>query len=88
MLGSAVVRAPCAYPRMDTGHRARLAVVERWLDRFGNLQTIGRGGMYRYHNTDHVIETAMACVDRVCGGAADPRQVNTELCYHEEKRTA
>ncbi|MCA8952722.1 MAG: FAD-dependent oxidoreductase [Planctomycetes bacterium] len=88
VLGSAVVRAPAAYPRMDTGHRGRLETIERYLDGFANLQVIGRGGMYRYHNTDHVIETAMACVDRLTGGAADPRAVNTELAYHEEKRTA
>ncbi|MCA8949499.1 MAG: FAD-dependent oxidoreductase, partial [Planctomycetes bacterium] len=88
VLGTKVVRAAAAYPRMDTGHRDRLAVIEAWLDRLDNLQAVGRSGMYRYHNTDHVIETAFACVDRLSGGAADPRSVNTELSYHEEKRTA
>lgn len=88
VLGSKVVRVPAAYPRMDTGHKARLAVVERWLDRFANVQAIGRGGMFRYHNTDHVIETAMAAVDRLGGGTADPRVVNTELLYHEETKPA
>lgn len=85
VLGHAVVRAPFAYPRMDTDHKRHLQTIEGWLDQFANLQVVGRTGMFRYHNTDHVIETAFAAVSRILGGDADPRAVNTELVYHEEK---
>lgn len=88
VIGSKVVRVAAAYPRMDKGHKRRLAIIEGWLEALANLQVIGRGGMFRYHNTDHVIETAFAAVDRLRGGAADPRCINTELTYHEETRIA
>lgn len=88
VLGSAVVRASRAYPRMDVDHKRHVGVIEAFLDRFANVQSIGRGGLYRYHNTDHVIETGLAAAANVLGGAADVRAINTELTYHEERTTA
>ena len=88
VLGSCVVRAARAYPRMDVGHKERLAVIERWLDRFGNLQVVGRSGMFRYHNTDHVIEAGLGAAANVLGGTVDLRAVNAELAYHESRRIA
>ena len=85
VLGTRVVRAPRAYPRMDVEHKPLLRTLERYLDGFENLQLIGRGGMFRYHNTDHVIETAFAAVANVLGGREDVRAVNSELLYHEER---
>jgi protoporphyrinogen oxidase len=88
VLGACVVRAPAAYPRMSVDHKRPLQVIEGYLDGFANLQTVGRGGLYRYHNTDHVIETAFAAATNILGGRADVRAVNSELVYHEERRTA
>lgn len=88
VIDCAVVRAAAAYPCMDTEHTEKLRVVEEYLDRFVNLQVIGRGGMFRYHNTDHVIETAFAAAGNILGEAADIRAINTELTYHEERRPA
>jgi protoporphyrinogen oxidase len=88
VLGSCVVRAARAYPRMDVGHKERLAVIESWLDGFGNLQVVGRSGMFRYHNTDHVIEAGLGAAANVLGGTVDLRAVNSELTYHESRRSA
>src|SRR5262249_6872875 len=65
VLGATVTRVPRAYPRMDVEHKRHLQVIESWLDGFPNLQTVGRAGLYRYHNTDHVIETAFAAVENL-----------------------
>jgi protoporphyrinogen oxidase len=85
VIGSCVVRAPRAYPRMDVGHGEPLRVIEAWLDTIENLHPIGRAGLYRYHNTDHVIETAFAAAETILGRRRDVRAVNSELAYHEAR---
>lgn len=88
VVGSAVVRAPGAYPRMDVDHHRHVAAVDAWLSGLRNLQAIGRAGLYRYHNTDHVIETGLAAASNLLGGSVDVRAINSELAYHEEKASA
>lgn len=89
VLGARVIRVPHAYPRMDVTHKQHVAKLTAYLDRFENLQVVGRAGMYRYHNTDHVIETGLAAAARLLGDhTVDPWTVNTELTYHERKQNA
>lgn len=86
VLDTCVIRARHAYPRMDIDHLGHLRKIERWFARFANLQLVGRGGMFRYHNTDHAIETGLAAAARILGDStADPRAVNVELAYHEKE---
>ena len=78
-----VVRMPKAYPVYDTGFRERLHVVRAFLDRFTNLQVIGRNGMHKYNNQDHSMLTAMLAVKNIHGAQYDLWQVNEEQHYHE-----
>lgn len=79
-----VVRVPKAYPVYDSDYFAALQVIRQFLDRFKNLQMVGRNGMHRYNNQDHSMLTAMLAVENVLGANHDLWQVNDEQEYHEE----
>lgn len=51
-----VVRLRKAYPLYADDYLERLAVVMSYLDRFENLQTAGRNGLFRYTSGDYYIE--------------------------------
>ncbi|MCC7519971.1 MAG: NAD(P)/FAD-dependent oxidoreductase [Verrucomicrobiae bacterium] len=82
----AVVRMPKAYPVYDEGYREALAAVRRYLERFGNLQLVGRNGLHRYNNQDHSMLTAMLAIRNLRGERHDLWEVNAEQEYHEEGR--
>jgi protoporphyrinogen oxidase len=44
------------YPVYDAGYKARLGVIQSWLDQIENLVYIGRPGRFRYTNQDHSLE--------------------------------
>ena len=50
-----VVRIPAAYPLFEVGYQERSQVLCDYLERFENLQVAGRGGLFRYYNTDQAI---------------------------------
>ncbi len=79
-----VYRVPKAYPVYDTGYAGALDVLRVYLERFQNLQTIGRNGLFRYNNMDHSMLTAMVAVDRLGdGGSGNVWSINDEQTYHE-----
>jgi hypothetical protein len=82
-----VVRVPKAYPVYDSAYKQHLTVLRNYVDRFENVQTIGRNGLHRYNNQDHAMLTGMLAVRNV---AFDERHdlwsVNTDQEYHEEVR--
>lgn len=55
--GGLVFRQTKAYPVYNLSYKQHLAVIQRYLDPFGNLRTIGRSGTYRYNNMDHSMIT-------------------------------
>jgi len=79
-----VIREPKAYPVYDREYSGALSEIRGWLDRFSNLQVIGRNGMHRYNNQDHSMLTAMLAVRNIMGEAHDLWDVNVERSYHEE----
>jgi len=79
-----VVRQEYAYPVYDEGFRANVAAIRGYLERFDNLQTIGRSGMHRYNNQDHSMLTGQLAAANVLGGRHDVWQVNTEGSYAED----
>ena len=81
-----VLRMPKAYPVYDEGYRVALETVRRYLERFGNLQLVGRNGLHRYNNQDHSMLTAMLAVRNLLGEKHDLWTVNAEQEYHEEGR--
>jgi protoporphyrinogen oxidase len=48
-------RSAYAYPVYRTGYQSHLQTVRAYLERFSNLQCIGRSGQYQYNNMDHSI---------------------------------
>jgi protoporphyrinogen oxidase len=84
--GGVVVRMPKAYPVYNDGFSQALEVVKSYLERFENLQTVGRNGMHRYNNQDHSMLTAILAVRNLFDERHDLWGVNAEEDYHEELR--
>ncbi|WP_243714058.1 NAD(P)/FAD-dependent oxidoreductase [Nostoc sp. 106C] len=79
-----VLRQAKAYPVYDRDYRQHLQVIQKFLARFDNMQTIGRNGMHRYNNQDHSMLTGMLAVRNLLGEKHNLWEVNTERSYYEE----
>jgi protoporphyrinogen oxidase len=80
-----VFRVPKSYPIYDSDYRDHLAVVRKFVESIGNLQTVGRNGLHRYNNQDHAMLTGILAVrNLVLGERNDLWSVNTDQEYHEE----
>jgi len=84
ILDGTVIRMKKAYPVYDDGYEDALATVRTYVDRFDNLQLVGRNGMHKYNNQDHSMVTAMLAVRNLFGEAHDLWAINAEDEYHEE----
>ncbi len=79
-----VVRSAKAYPVIEIGYEAHIAVIKRWLESFENLLPIGRSGMFKYNNQDHAMYTGILAARTALGlGKFDPWLVNIDAEYHE-----
>ena len=79
-----VVRRPNVYPVYSLEYQRHLATVRGYLEGFSNLQTLGRGGLFRYDNSDHALLTGMYAARNFLGkGPYDIWQVNTDGEYLE-----
>ena len=79
-------RVPKAYPMYDMDYGDRIVEIRGWLDGIENLQQVGRNGLHRYNNSDHLMLTAMRAVDNLVKGTEhDLWAVNAESAYHEEE---
>ena len=83
---STVVRMKKAYPVYDQHYVQHVATIRRYLERFQNLQTVGRNGLHRYNNQDHSMLTGIYAARNIVGEVCDVWTVNTEETYHEEGR--
>jgi protoporphyrinogen oxidase len=83
-----VVRMEKAYPVYDQLYLKRIETVRRYLDTFGNFQTIGRNGLHRYNNQDHSMLTGIYAARNITGERHDVWSINTEKEYLEEGRLA
>ncbi|MDP9366052.1 MAG: FAD-dependent oxidoreductase [Chloroflexota bacterium] len=86
VIGGFAVRAPRAYPSYVIGYEKPLNTLKAYIAQFENLQYIGRGGSFRYNNTDHSIETGLLAAKNVLGERHDLERVNADEEYHEIKR--
>ena len=66
-----VVRVPKAYPVYDMGYEEPLRKMKDYINSIENLQFIGRGGSFRYNNTDHSIETGLLAAKNLLGEKHD-----------------
>lgn len=65
VIGSCVVRVPRAYPLFHVGYERHYAACIDYLKQFSNLHVIGRGGMFRYHNMDHAMESGIDAANKI-----------------------
>ncbi len=89
VLDHTLIRMPKTYPAYF-GSYDRFEEISDFTDRLENLFLLGRNGMHKYNNADHSMLTAMVAVDGIISGKGEKSaiwEVNTEMDYHEEKRT-
>jgi len=86
VLGGFAVRSRDAYPRYGLGYKDAVASIKGCLGSLENLSIVGRGGTFRYNNTDHAIETGLLAARNILGEDVDPDSVNQEQEYLEERR--
>lgn len=86
VIGGFSVRATKAYPTYDVGYQEPLNIMKDYIRGIENLQYIGRGGSFRYNNTDHSIETGLLAAKNILGERHDLERVNADAEYHEIKR--
>jgi len=65
VIGGCVVRVPKAYPLLDLEYEKHRLRVLHYLSRFKNLHIAGRGGMFRYLNMDHAIESGIEAANDI-----------------------
>ena len=81
-----VARVAKAYPVYDATYPENIKIIKDYLDKFSNLQPIGRYGMFKYNNMDHSILTGIYAADNILGAHNDIWNVNADQEYHEEKK--
>jgi len=81
----AVVRMPKAYPMYDAGSLEALGLIQGYLERFENLQPIGRNGLHKYNNMDHSMLAALLAVRNLYGEHHDLWAINSDDEYLEEQ---
>jgi protoporphyrinogen oxidase len=62
---SVVLRIPNAYPLFEVDYIEKQKCIVEYLDRFSNLELVGRGGQFEYYNTDHAMESGIAAAEAI-----------------------
>lgn len=83
VVGWQVVRTIQAYPVYDMQYHGNTATVHEFLNKHEGLHRVGRGGSFRYNNSDHSIEMGLLLARRLLGDDVDYDAVNTETEYQE-----
>ena len=65
VLDSVVLRIPNAYPLFEVNYIEKQNCIVEYLDRFTNLELVGRGGQFEYYNTDHAMESGIAAAEAI-----------------------
>lgn len=86
VIGGFTLRATKAYPVYGMGYEEPLEKMKAYIRSIENLQYIGRGGSFRYNNTDHSIETGLLAAKNILGSKYDLEAVNADQEYHEIKK--
>ncbi|MEZ5540426.1 MAG: FAD-dependent oxidoreductase [Pseudomonadota bacterium] len=83
--GANIIRTRETYPIYDLEYADKIATINAYLKRFTGVHIVGRGGTFRYNNSDHSIEMGLLLGQRLLGHKVDHLAVNTERNYHEIK---
>jgi len=68
VIDKVVLRIPRAYPLFEVGYSEQHEKICNYLDRYNNLRLIGRGGMFRYYNMDHALESGITAAEELMAG--------------------
>jgi len=79
VIDKVILRIPRAYPLFEVGYTEQLEKIHEYLDRYQNLRLIGRGGMFKYHNMDHAIESGIAAAEALTAGRPESFRQEWEL---------
>jgi protoporphyrinogen oxidase len=79
-----VVRLPRTYPIITQKAEAALKEIATYFENQQDLQTIGRGGAFKYNNQDHCIEMGIRAAKKILGEDTDVWGVNTSYEYIEK----
>ncbi len=66
-----VLRIRKPYPVYELGYHEHLTRIHRYLKSIVNLQAIGRGGMFKYYNVGHLVESGIRASENVFGAGHD-----------------
>jgi len=84
LINGFVVRCADAYPVYSLGYAKNVSIVRDYLGRFKNFQTMGRGGLFRYDNSDHALLTGLCAARKFLGqDDVDIWQLNRDGSYLE-----
>lgn len=84
LINGFVVRCPNVYPIYTLTYQKDIARIREYLSQFSNLQSMGRGGLFRYNNSDHALLTGIYAARNFLGKEShDVWEVNTEKMYLE-----
>lgn len=83
--GTTIVRTRETYPVYDMEYARKIDVIHEFLKPLEGLHIVGRGGTFRYNNSDHSIEMGLLLGQKLLGHYIDHMAVNTESNYQEIK---
>lgn len=66
-----VIRQPKAYPVYDEAYAGSVGQIQNFINKFDNLETIGRNGMHRYNNMDESMLSGMMATGKISGRTSD-----------------
>lgn len=65
VLDSCVLRLCNAYPIFDVGYQKHCDTIMNYLNGFSNLHVVGRGGLFKYYNMDHAMESGINAAENI-----------------------
>ncbi|GMR19409.1 MAG: NAD(P)/FAD-dependent oxidoreductase [Gammaproteobacteria bacterium] len=71
VIDKVILRIPRAYPLFEVGYIEQHKKICDYLDRYRNLHLIGRGGMFKYYNMDHALESGIAAAEAMMAATSE-----------------
>jgi len=81
--GGCIVRLPKAYPLYVNDYQRRMNTILDFLRQFGNLQSAGRNGLFRYTSGDWYIDMGIKAAENLLGEHHDLMSVGAAQEYAE-----
>ncbi|CAN5250476.1 N/A [soil metagenome] len=82
IIATHVHRIPFTYPLYDLDYRTRLSRIWRYLEKFPNLLSAGRQGLFLHNNMDHSIHMGFRAAARI----AEEKENPARAFYSEARR--